>query len=156
MRGDVASVSASVLVVTGLIVALAVGFIIAAVFLRGKDYGVMAIVAAVLCIILIWAFVRAPVAYELNGDTLTIELRVGSRQFGPIASCRPADEPVSFAVRVWGNGGLFAVTGLYRDKAHGSFRAFVTDPKRLVLVQTVSDEKIVISPSNTAEWVYSR
>lgn len=156
MRGDAAGLSVGVLVVTGLVVGVEVGLIVLAIFLRGRDYGVTGIVAVVLLVLIVWSLLRAPVAYQLSSDTLTVQFRVGFRQFGPVVSCRPAEEPVSFAVRVRGNGGLFGVTGLYRDKRHGRFRAFVTDPGRLVLVRTADEQTIVISPANAAEWVYSR
>lgn len=156
MRGDAASLSTTLVVVTVFVVLLTVALIAFAVVLRGRDFGIVAVVAAGLGVIAVWAFLRAPVAYDLVGDTLTVELRIGSKRFGPVASCRPLEEGMSYATRLWGNGGLFAVTGLYRDKVHGRFRAFVTDPNRLVLVRTVDDDKIMISPSNTSEWNYTR
>lgn len=156
MRGEAAGIGTAVTVVSVLVVGLTVALLALAVLLRGRDLGITAIVAAGLGILVVWTFTHAPVAYELNGETLTVRFRSGSKQFGPVVSCRPAEEPISFARRLWGNGGLFAITGLYQDKTQGRFRAFVTDPHRLVLVQTAQDEKIVISPSNAPEWKATR
>ena len=78
MRGEAANISTTVAVVTVLVVVLTVALIVLAVMLRGRDFGIVAVVAAGLGAIAVWTFVRAPVAYELTGDTLTIELRFGS------------------------------------------------------------------------------
>jgi hypothetical protein len=57
-------------------------------------------------------------------------------------------------LRLWGNGGLFAATGIFWNKAYGVFRAYVTSARYqdYVLVQTRT-QKILISPENPAEFV---
>jgi hypothetical protein len=49
------------------------------------------------------------------------------------------------AWRIWGNGGLFAITGRFSGSSLGRFHAFVTDPARTVVVST-SLGVVVVSP----------
>ena len=56
------------------------------------------------------------------------------------------------ALRVFGNGGLFSFTGLYRTGELGVFRAFVTDSKRAVVLRFAS-RVVVISPADPEAFV---
>lgn len=47
--------------------------------------------------------------------------------------------------RLWGNGGLFSFCGYYWSRHLGSYRAFVTDMKRTVVLR-LPQRAIVISP----------
>jgi len=57
----------------------------------------------------------------------------------PKAMCR--------SIRLFGNGGLFAVTGIFRNARLGNYRAFVTDPKKAVVLRFAS-RTVVISPAD--------
>ena len=64
----------------------------------------------------------------------------------PAAMCR--------SLRLFGNGGLFSITGLFQSRALGRYRAFVTDPKRsVVLVSPV--RKVVVSPAEPHAFLES-
>ena len=56
------------------------------------------------------------------------------------------------SIRLCGNGGLFSFTGLYRNKALGKFRAFVTDPNRTVVLR-FSKRIVVVSPDDPMAFV---
>jgi hypothetical protein len=151
MRGDAASASSIILVISTVAVVLSVGFIGAAIYFRGRYW--LLIVAALLTVLVLWCYLRTPVAYQLSEENLVVKFRLGSRTFGPVSSYQVIREPVSFATRLWGNGGLFAVTGIYRNKVYGVFRAYVTNLQHLVLIETADDKKIVISPANSEAWI---
>ena len=51
------------------------------------------------------------------------------------------------SLRVWGNGGLYSVTGIYQNAALGRYRAFVTDPGQAVVLE-LPGRRIVISPAD--------
>jgi hypothetical protein len=150
MKAEVATASSIVNVAS--IVFVAVTAIMIVLFLVFRDKMWLMLVALVLVLIVAWTYLRAPVGYELRDDTLIVRLRAGTKTFGPVARYGPVSEPVSFAVRLWGNGGLFAVTGHYRNKKYGHFQAYVTNLESLVLVETRDGKKIVISPSNPDAW----
>ncbi|MFO1316443.1 MAG: PH domain-containing protein [Burkholderiales bacterium] len=67
---------------------------------------------------------------------------------------RVAADPtlVRGSVRVFGNGGLFAFTGRYRNRTLGPYRAFVTDWTRAVVLE-LPGRAVVVSPADPAAFV---
>lgn len=59
---------------------------------------------------------------------------------------------MSRSLRLCGNGGLFSFTGWYRNRALGTYRAFVTDLKPTVVLR-FSGRTVVISPANPERFV---
>ena len=56
------------------------------------------------------------------------------------------------SLRTFGNGGLFSFSGRYWSKALGSYRAWVTDPKRSVILK-VKGKTIVVSPDEPGKFI---
>lgn len=56
------------------------------------------------------------------------------------------------SLRVFGNGGLFSFTGLYRNRELGSYRAFVTDLRHTVVLRFPT-QCVVVSPSDPEDFV---
>lgn len=56
------------------------------------------------------------------------------------------------SLRLFGNGGLFSFTGWFRNQKLGTYRAFVTDPNRCVVLQLASST-IVVSPDRPEAFV---
>jgi Bacterial PH domain len=56
------------------------------------------------------------------------------------------------SVRTFGNGGFFSFTGYFRNKELGSYRAFMTDRRRAVVLRFPSSV-IVISPDRPEDFV---
>jgi hypothetical protein len=56
------------------------------------------------------------------------------------------------SLRLCGNGGLFSITGWYRNRALGNYRAFVTDLKRTVVLRFPA-RTVVVSPENPERFV---
>lgn len=54
--------------------------------------------------------------------------------------------------RIWGNGGIFAISGHFSNAALGRYRAFVTDFKRTVVIDTPHGI-VVVSPDRPDEFV---
>jgi hypothetical protein len=103
--------------------------------------------------IMVACYLRAPVAYEITPDNrLVITFRWGSRQFAAVKGFHPVRGRFWFTLRLWGNGGVFAATGIYWNRPFGVFRAYVTDQKKLVVVELQNGKRVVISPVNTEEW----
>jgi hypothetical protein len=51
------------------------------------------------------------------------------------------------ALRIWGNGGLFGITGYYWNKSLGRFRLFATDPRKAVILK-LHNRTVVVSPAD--------
>lgn len=153
IKGPTAKRGAGILVVTTLV--LGVG---AACLVGGcirPQYSVVArfLPAAIIGLLALGCYLRSPVAYEITEDKrLVTRLHWGSREFGPVKTAAVISRPASFGIRLWGNGGLFAATGIYWNRTYGRFRAYVTNSRKLVLVELEDGGKIIISPENCEEW----
>lgn len=56
------------------------------------------------------------------------------------------------SIRTMGNGGLYSFTGLYRNKTLGSYRAYVTDAGRAVVLR-FPNRTVVVSPDSPESFV---
>jgi Bacterial PH domain len=56
------------------------------------------------------------------------------------------------SIRTFGNGGFFSFTGYFRNKQLGSYRAFMTDRRRAVVLR-FSTSTIVVSPDRPEDFV---
>jgi hypothetical protein len=150
MKQNVAPTSLSIKIITLFVLLLTLGMFIGAFFEPGFLWA-----GIVLAIIVLFCYLLAPVAYELNGRQLAIVTRISKKIFNPVIKCSTiSEEKPSFGFRLWGNGGLFAGTGIFWNKKYGIFRAYVTtgDRKSLVLVDTTTT-KVLISPENPDQFV---
>jgi len=150
MQQNVAPASISIKIITLLILLMTAGMFIGAYYEPRLVWaGIVLAVMVVLC------YLSAPVAYAIKGDQLLIITRIGSKNFGPVSRCSYVyeDKP-SFGIRLWGNGGLFAGTGIFWNKKYGIFRAYVTTGSKayLVLVDTPAT-RVVITPENPDQFI---
>ncbi len=99
-------------------------------------------------------FLWTPVSYELSNGELRVAFRIGRKRYGPVARCTRVESPLGFTLRLFGNGGLFAGSGIFWNRRWGVFRAYVTTdkPVTLVLVET-EKTKILISPEDPRQFV---
>jgi hypothetical protein len=88
------------------------------------------------------------------GDELTVQFRAGQKVFPAVTRCSTLTARPPMGLRLWGNGGLFAATGIFWNKAYGVYRAYVTSARYqdYVLVETRT-RKILISPENPEAFV---
>ena len=155
MRQNAAPTSLSIKIVTSLTLLLTGGLLIGSFFyLELLWVGILLVIVVLLC------FYSAPIAYELHGKQLLIISRSNKKVFGPVLKCSlVGDEKPAFSLRLWGNGGVFAGTGIFWNKKYGVFRAYVTTGKKsnLILVET-PESKVIITPESPKEflaWVNS-
>ena len=87
----------------------------------------------------------AILVHRLFWDTRLPRAGLQSASVDPQAMCR--------SIRTFGNGGFFSITGCYRNKTLGSYRALVTDP-RLAVVLKFARRTIVVSPDAPEEFVH--
>lgn len=111
-------------------------------------WGVFAIALALLVLAMAWVGRVKPYAVDRNALVIRtgfVRLRV---PLSTITAVRPDPEVLRRALRLWGNGGLFAVTGLFRCQGHGMVRVFVTDPAKAVVLIRDGQRALVISPED--------
>lgn len=92
--------------------------------------------------------------YAIEGTELLIQRLLWTTRV-PLAglhSAEAAPDVMRGSLRLFGNGGMFSITGLFRNRALGNYRAFVTDLKRTVVLR-FPKRTIVVSPENPERFV---
>ena len=93
--------------------------------------------------------------YSLTPDALLVHRLLWSTRV-PLSELQTVEvmpDVMRSGLRLFGNGGLFSVTGWFRNRALGTYRAFVTDPHRTVVLRFPS-RRLVGSPSLPDEFVH--
>jgi hypothetical protein len=144
-----APMSSAIKVITGLVLVMTAVMLLVAV-----KFGALLWGSALLMAVILFCYLYAPIAYELRGDQLTVQFRLGQKVFQAVTGCETLSARPPMGLRLWGNGGLFAATGIFWNQAYGVYRAYVTSARYqdYVLVETRT-QKVLISPENPAEFV---
>ena len=92
--------------------------------------------------------------YRLKGRTLFIhrlwwDTRLDLSGLKAVEHNRRA---MRWSLRLWGNGGFFLISGFFRNRTLGRYRAFVMDPKRAVVL-TFLKRIVVVSPDPPDRFV---
>lgn len=92
--------------------------------------------------------------YRLMPGALEVE-RLGWRTVIPLTGLRSVTgdaEALCGAWRLLGNGGLFAITGIFWSRRLRRFRVWATDPARAVVLR-FADRTVVISPDDPVKFI---
>jgi|SRR5215472_12789545 len=57
------------------------------------------------------------------------------------------------SLRLFGNGGLFAISGWFWNRRLGRYRAYATDPERAVLLRYRDGTKVVLTPHDVQHFI---
>jgi len=149
MTQATAPMSTAIKIITGIVLVMTAAILLAAV----KVYCLL-LGGAVLATVVFFCYLYAPIAYELTGDQLTVQFRMGQKVFQAVTRCETLTGRPPMGLRLWGNGGLFAGTGIFWNKSFGIYRAYVTSARYqdYVLV-TTRTQRVLISPENPEEFV---
>ena len=103
---------------------------------------------------LLLAVLLVPLVCTVRGYTITdtdLEVaRLGWTSRWPLAGLQSATVErgvMARSLRTFGNGGLFAITGRYRNARLGAYQAYVTDSERTVVLRFPS-LTLVVSPDD--------
>jgi hypothetical protein len=117
-----------------------------------RDFGI--VVAATLPTALLLCLAFVVTGYAVDRHTLYVRRLLWSTRF-PLAGLRrvyPLSGLCKGTLRVFGNGGLFAFTGLYRNRELGLFRLFATDLRHSVVL-VLPKRTVVVTPAEPTEFV---
>lgn len=92
--------------------------------------------------------------YTLEPGTLRVHRLFWTTDL-PLAALESAwasPDAMRGALRLFGNGGLFAITGVYSNRRLGRFRAFATDPANAVVLE-LRERKVVVTPQDPARFL---
>lgn len=132
--------------------ALATGVCVAASVFAGQKAGVWIGIIPLLIVVGAVPFIVR--GYAVTSDSILVERLFWTTRL-PLAglqSARFEPDAVRGSIRTCGNGGLFSFTGWYWNKRLGAHRAFVTDPKRIVVLK-FPKRTIVLSPNMPEDFV---
>jgi hypothetical protein len=121
-----------------------------------RPAGVRVAVAALPLAIVLGCLLFAVRGYVLTDRELLIQ-RLGWVNRWPLARLQSVTvdpQAMRGSLRLWGNGGLFAFCGWFRNRKLGIYRAFATDPQRSVVLR-FGPRTIVITPDNPTEFVHA-
>ncbi|MEX8193646.1 PH domain-containing protein [Comamonas guangdongensis] len=95
--------------------------------------------------------------YVVTADALLVRrllwnTRLPWRGSAALQSVQAEPDAMRGSIRLWGNGGMYSFTGLFRSKALGSYRAFVTDRHRTVVLR-FANRTVVVSPASPQDFV---
>jgi len=87
---------------------------------------------------------------------LTVVHYAGRSCFGQILGCARIGERMPLTIRLFGNGGLFAGTGIFWNRRNGIFHAHVTSARRqdAVLVQAKKNT-VLLKPEDPQAFMES-
>jgi len=57
------------------------------------------------------------------------------------------------SLRLFGNGGLFGISGWFWNRRIGRFRAYATDPQRAVLLRYRDGRKVLVTPHDVQHFI---
>jgi len=85
--------------------------------------------------------------YRIEGNILLVErlLWATALSLEGLTEVQCDPQAIKGALRLFGNGGMFAITGLFYSKKLGRFRLFATDPAKAVILR-LGTRTIVITP----------
>lgn len=94
--------------------------------------------------------------YEVGAGELRVRRLLWSTVIPLEGTVRAWQDPKAIrrSLKVFGNGGLYAFTGVYRSKSLGRYRLFATDPAMAVVVQ-LPGRTVVVTPELPHAFVHS-
>jgi hypothetical protein len=98
--------------------------------------------------------------FTIRGYTVTPDAILVHRLFwatelsrGGLTSAQFAPNAMRRSIRTFGNGGFFSFSGFHWNKPLGTYRAFVTDLRKTVVLRYRSHRPIVLSPEAPETFV---
>ncbi len=92
--------------------------------------------------------------YTITHDTILVHRLLWDTKLprAGLESASAEPDAMRRSLRTFGNGGGFSITGWYYNKRLGSYRAYVTDPHRTVVLR-YANRRVVLSPATPEDFV---
>ncbi len=92
--------------------------------------------------------------YTLDAGRLSIQRLLWSNtlDLGDLEAVYHDPEVTKRSRKIWGNDGLFAMSGLFRNEKLGRYRAYITDPKRAVVLK-LRTRTVVVTPDDPEKFI---
>jgi hypothetical protein len=73
--------------------------------------------------------------------------------FAGLAAVSGEPQGLQGSLRLFGNGGLFGISGWFWNRRIGRFRAYATDPERAVLLRYRDGRKVLVTPHDVQHFI---
>jgi hypothetical protein len=73
--------------------------------------------------------------------------------FAGLAAVSGEPQGLKGSLRLFGNGGLFGISGWFWNRRIGRFRAYATDPERAVLLRYRDGRKVLVTPHDVQHFI---
>ena len=92
--------------------------------------------------------------YSISSDNILVHRLLWSTVLprAGLESAQVEPDTMRGSIRTFGNGGAFSFTGFFYNKRLGSYRAYVTDPRRTVVLR-YANRRVVLSPASPEDFV---
>jgi len=92
--------------------------------------------------------------YTISSDAILVHRLLWATRLPRVGleSAQVEPDAMRGSLRTFGNGGAFSFTGFYYNKSLGSYRAYVTDPRRAVVLRYTT-RRVVVSPASPDDFV---
>ena len=102
------------------------------------------------------AFAFKPINYSLNNDEVIIhrllkDVKIDRKKIKNVEQLNK--EQIGWALRGFGVGGLFGYYGLFASTKLGRMTWYATRRNKAVLLQTIGNKKIIITPNDPDKFV---
>lgn len=116
-----------------------------------RGFWVIPVMFSVIAIGIVLHCVRG---YEVSRGELRIRRLLWNTPWPLDASAKATVRPDAMrgSWRIWGNGGAYAISGRFSGSGLGRYHAFVTDPRRTVVL-TTRQGIVVVSPDRPDDFV---
>jgi hypothetical protein len=93
--------------------------------------------------------------YSISSDSILVHRLLWSTVLprAGLESAQVEPDAMRRSLRTFGNGGAFSFTGFYYNKRLGSYRAYVTDRHRTVVLR-YANRRVVLSPASPEDFVH--
>lgn len=106
--------------------------------------------------LIVATYIFHPKAILITDKDLTIDRMVKPVHI-PLADIkliRPVnDDEMKWAIRTFGNGGMFGYTGKYYNRILGSMTWYVTQRKNYILIEKLDGKKVIITPDHPQNFL---
>ena len=124
--------------------------------LEKSEKGISIIIIIILITLYLITFALRPVSYSLTTEFLIIDRLIKNVKIDrkTIKLVEVLDkESLSWSIRTFGVGGLFGYFGKFANTKLGSMTWYATRRDRTVLVQTIDNKKIILTPDEPEIFV---
>lgn len=120
----------------------------------GKGAWVLFIVLSSLALLLVSCALFTIRGYRLDESELYVkrlfwETRIPLRS---LAKAWASPDAMKGSIRLFGNGGAFSFSGIYRNSRLGRYRVFATDPRRAVVLE-LGGKSVVVTPGSPQRFL---